>query len=109
MAYGPCLYVLNLFICQNGFLCFSLLIFTIRLKVQLTLLDVDYQRKERAKTRVRLDDLKKFRVIPPEKPSANFSFKPTTFDLPSPPQMVPFVSKDSHLEFKRFIGKNSFD
>ena len=50
--------------------------------MQLTPLDVDYHLEERAKTRARLDELKKPKVIPQEKPLENFSFKPATFDLP---------------------------
>ena len=38
--------------------------------MQLTPFDVDYQREERAKTRGRLDELKKAKVIPREKPLA---------------------------------------
>ena len=87
IAHEPCLYVLKLFICQKGFLSFAFLIFIMRLKVQLTLLDVDYQRKERAKTRARLDELKKPRVIPREKSSANFSFKSVAFNLPTLTQL----------------------
>ena len=75
-------------------------------KVQLTPLDVDYQREEQSKTRSRLDELKKSKVMTQENPPANFSFKPMTFDLlPS----IPFVSKDSHLGFGKFIGRNLFD
>ena len=93
MAHGPCLYVLKLFICQKRFF-FSLvlLILTMRLKVQLTPLDVDYQRKEQAKTRAQLEELKKPRVIPREKPLAKFSFKPMVVDLPFPPQSIPYAS-----------------
>ena len=76
-----------------------------RPKLQLTPLDVDYQREEQAKTRTQLDELKTPKVIPQEKPLANFSFKPTTFDLfPS----IPSISKDSHLGFGKFIGRNPF-
>ena len=74
--------------------------------MQLTPLDVDYQREERAKTRARLHELKKPKVIPREKPTVNFCFKPTTFDLPP---SIPFVSKDSSLGFGKFIGRNPFD
>ena len=81
MAHGPCLYD-KTFICQR---LHSLLSHhsIMRPKVQLTPLDVDYQREEQAKTRVRLDELKKLKVIPREKPPANFSFKLANFDLPS--------------------------
>ena len=109
MTHGPCLYVLKLFICKKGFLSLTLLIFIMRPKVQLIPLDVDYQRKERAKARARLDKLKKPRVIPREKPLANFSFKLVAFDLPPSPQSVPSTSKVSPLEFERFIGRNHFD
>ena len=51
--------------------------------MQLTPLDVDYQRKEQAKTRALLEELKKPRVIPRESPPINFSFKPAAFDLSS--------------------------
>ena len=57
--------------------------------MQLTPLDVDYQWKVGAKTRTLLDDLKKPRVIPREKPPANFSFKPVAFDLPPPTPLIP--------------------
>ena len=77
--------------------------------MQHTHLDVDYQWKERAKTIARLEELKKARVIPREKPPANFSFEPATVDLPSPPQPIPFASKDSYLRFEMFIGRNQFD
>ena len=60
--------------------------------MQLTHLDIDYQREERAKTRARLDELEKPKIIPREKLYANFSFKPATFDLPP---SIPSVSKDS--------------
>ena len=82
-------------------------------------LDVDYQRKERAKTLARLDELKKPKVIAREKPNANFSFKPTTFNLPPFTQLVlsclesnyfsSSTPKDSHLGFERFIRRNLFD
>ena len=68
--------------------------------MQLTPLDVDYQRKERAKTRARLDKLKKPRVIPREKPPAKFSSKPMAYDLPPPLQPVPFASKDYPWDLK---------
>ena len=68
--------------------------------MQLTPLDVDYQREERAKTRARLDELKNPKVIPREKPPANSSFKPATFDLPS---LIPSASKDYSLGFGKFI------
>ena len=77
--------------------------------MQLTPLDVDYQQKERAKTRARLEELKNPRVIPREKPPANFYFKPTTFDLPPPLQLVPFASQDSPLRFERSLGRNPFN
>ena len=65
-----------------------------RPEVQLTRLDVDYQREEQAKTRDGLEELKKPKVIPQEKPPANFSFKPATFDIPS---STPSTSKDFPL------------
>ena len=65
--------------------------------------------KQRAKTRARLEELKKPRVIPREKPPANFYFKHAAFDLPSPPQPIPSVSKESPLVFERSIGRNPFD
>ena len=68
--------------------------------MQLTPLDVDYQWKERAKTRARLKELKKPRVIPQEEPLANFSFKLTVVDLLSPPQSIPSVLKGSPLGFE---------
>ena len=74
--------------------------------MQLTPLNVNYQREEQAKTRARLDELKKPKVITREKHSANFSFKPGTFDLPP---SIPSVSKDSPLGFGKFIGRNFFD
>ena len=77
--------------------------------MQLTPLDVDYQRKERVKTQAQFDDLKKSRVIPQEKPPANFSFKPVAFDLPHLPHLILSTSKDSPLGFERFIGRNPFD
>ena len=77
--------------------------------MQLTPLNVDYQRGKRPKTRAWLDKLKKPKVIPQEKPLANFSFKPATFDLSSPIQPVPFTSENSSLGFERFIGRNPFD
>ena len=61
MAHEPCLYVLKLLYVIK--VSFALLIFIMSPKVQLTPFDVDYQRKERVKTRARLDDLKKLRVI----------------------------------------------
>ena len=67
--------------------------------MQLTPLNVDYQREERAKTRVRLDELKKPKVIPRKKPHTKFSFKPPTFDFP---RSIPSVSKDSLLGFDKF-------
>ena len=78
-------------------------------KVQLAPLDVDYQRKEQAKTQAQLEELKKPRVIPREKPLANFSFKPKDVDLPSPPQPIHSALKDSPLGFERSIGRNPFD
>ena len=94
----------------------SLLIFTMRPKVQLTRLNVEYHWKERAKIRTQLDDLKKPRVIPRKKPPANFSFKHVAFDLPPPTPLVPScpksnyfpssTSKDSPLGFERFIRRN---
>ena len=63
MAHGPCLYE-EAFYMSKGLPFRALLIFTMRPKAQLTSLDVDYQRKERAKTRAQLDELKKPRVIP---------------------------------------------
>ena len=60
-------------------------------KVQLTPLDMDYQLEEQAKIRTRLKELKKLRVVPREKPPANFSFKPMAVDLASPIQIVPSV------------------
>ena len=77
--------------------------------MQLTPLDVDYHREEQAKTRGRLDELKKPKVIPREKPLANFSFKPLAFDLISPIQLVPYASENSSMGFERFIGRNPFD
>ena len=77
-----------------------------RPKLQLTPLDVDYQQEERVKTQARLDELKKPKVITQEKPPANFSFKPATFDLPP---SIPVVSKDSHLGFGKFIERNPFN
>ena len=74
--------------------------------MQLTPLDVDYQREERAKTRVRLYEFKKPKVLPREKPPPNFYFKSTTFDLPP---SIPYVSKDSTLGFGKFIRRNPFD
>ena len=74
--------------------------------MQLTPLDVDYQREKQAKTRAQLDELKKPKVMPREKPLANFSFKPVTFDLP---HSIPSASKDSPLGFEKFIGRNPFD
>ena len=74
--------------------------------MKLTPLDVDYQREEQAKTRAQLDELKNPKVITREKPPANFSFKPATFDFPPP---IPYVSKDSPLGFGKFIGRNPFD
>ena len=65
-----------------------------RPELQHTCLDVDYQREEQAKTRARLDDLKKPKVIPREKPLTDFSFKPATFDLPS---STPSTTKDFPL------------
>ena len=46
------------------------------------------------------------KVIPREKPPANFSFKPATFDLPP---SIHSISKDSPLGFDKFIGRNPFD
>ena len=109
MTHGSCLYVLKLFVCKKCFLYFVFLIFIMRPKVQLIPLDVDYQWKEQAKTRARLEELKKPRVIPIEKPLANFSFKPAVVDLPYPPQSILSASKDSPLRFKRFIGRNPFN
>ena len=63
-------------------------------KVQLIHLDVNYQRMEQVKTRARLDDLKKPKVISREKPPSNFSFKPMTFDLPTPKDIV--LPKKNH-------------
>ena len=74
--------------------------------MKLTPLDVDYQREERAKTRAQLDELKKPKIIPREKPPAKFSFKHETFDLP---HSIPSASKDSPLRFGKFIGRNIFD
>ena len=74
--------------------------------MQLTPLDVDYQREERIKTQARLDELKKPKVITREKPPANFSFKPATFDLPP---SIHVVSKDSPLGFGKFIERNPFN
>ena len=104
MAHGPCLYE-KTFICQRLSYLFSYH-FTMRPKVQLTPFDVDYLMRRMSQTRARLDELKKSKVIPREKPPANFSFKPATFDLPL---LIPFVSKDSHLAFGKFIGRNPFD
>ena len=59
MAYGLCLYEKALYI-KDSISHDS----TMRPKVKLTPLDVDYQREERAKTRARLDELKKPKVIP---------------------------------------------
>ena len=70
---------------------------------------MDYQQEERAKTRARLDELKKPKVIPREKPLADFSFKPATFDLPPSPQPIPSASKDSPLGFEKFIRRNQFN
>ena len=56
MAHGPCLYG-KAFICQRLSSLFSHLS-TMRPKVQLTPLDVNYQREEQAKTGVQLDELK---------------------------------------------------
>ena len=103
MAHGPCLYD-KAFICQRLSSLFSHN-YTMRPKVQLTPLDVNCQQEEQAKTRARLDELKKPKVIPQEKPLANFSFKPGTFDLPS---STPSTSKDSPLGFGKFIGRNLF-
>ena len=99
MAHGPCLYE-KTFICQT---LSSLLSHhsIMRPKVQLTHLDVNYQQEERGKTQARLEELKKPKVIPREKPPANFSFKPMTFDLPP---SISFVSKDSPLGFGKFKG-----
>ena len=102
MAHGPCLYGKD-FICQKASFPLVLLILIIRPKVQLTHLDVDYQQKERTKTRARLEDLKKPSVIPQEKPPANFSFKHADVDLPSPLQPIPSASKDAHMGFERFL------
>ena len=77
--------------------------------MQLTPLNVDYQRKGGAKTRAPLEELKKPRVLPREKPPVNFSFKPGAFDLPPPTQSVPSTSKDSPLGFERSLGRNPFD
>ena len=74
--------------------------------MQLTSLNVDYQREERAKNQARLDELKKPKVIPREKPPANFSFKPMIFYFPP---SIPFESKDSPLGFGKFIGRKQFD
>ena len=74
--------------------------------MQLTPLDVDYQREERAKTRARLDELKKPKVITREKPPCNFSFKLGTFDLSL---SIPYVSKDTTLGFVKFIGRKPFN
>ena len=74
--------------------------------MQFTPLDVDYQWEKRAKIRTWLDELKKPKVIPREKHPSNFSFKPATFDLP---HSIPFASKDSHLGFGKFMGRNPFD
>ena len=63
MAHEPYLYVLKLFICQESFISLVLLILIMRPKVKLTPLDVDYQQKERAKTRARLEEVNKARVI----------------------------------------------
>ena len=73
--------------------------------MQLTPLDVDYQREEQTKTRARLDELKKPKVIPQEKPPVTFSFKPATFDLLS---SISSALKDSPLGFGKFIGRNPF-
>ena len=118
MAHGPCLYE-KAFYMSKGLPFLTLLIFSMRPKVQLTPLEVDYQRKYRAKTRARLDELKKPKLIPREKPPAIFSFKPVTFNLPPLTQLVPsclesnyfpsFAPKDTHLGFERFIGRNPFD
>ena len=61
--------------------------------------------RKRAKTRARLDELKKPKALPREKPPTNFSFKPTAFDLPL---LIPSVTKDSPLGFDKFIGRNPF-
>ena len=74
--------------------------------VQLTPLDMDYQREERVKTHAQLKELKKPKVIPQEKTPTNFSFKPTTFNLPP---SIPSASKDSSLGFSKFIERNQFD
>ena len=72
--------------------------------MQLTHLDVDYQREEQAKTRARLEELKKPKVIPREKPPTNFFFKPTTFDLPPSipsvrPEKFQFLEKGKNRNF----------
>ena len=77
--------------------------------MKLTPLYVDYQWKEQAKTRARLEKLKKPRVIPQEKPLANFSFKLAAFDLPPPLQPVSYASIDSPLGFERSLGRNPFN
>ena len=101
----------KLFICQKGFLSFALLIFIIRHKVQLTLMYVDYQRKEKAKTRARLDELKMTRVIHQEKLPAIIKFKPQTF-VP-PPWNIPTqqlglsdsLTRNNHPQGFKFFAK----
>ena len=77
--------------------------------MKLTPLDVDYKWEKQAQTRALLDELKKLKVIPQEKPPANFCFKTTAFDLLSPIQLIPSASENSYLGFERFIGRNPFD
>ena len=74
--------------------------------MQLTPLDVDYQREERAKTRAELEELKKPRVIPRVKPNTNFSFKLAYVDLASQLQQID-VSHQECLGFWDFL--RSFD
>ena len=78
MAHGLCLYEKKFYLSKALFSLNS----TMRPKVQFTPFDVDYQQEERAKTQGQLDELKKPKVIPREKPPASFSFKPGIFYLP---------------------------
>ena len=92
-----------------SFLSLALLIFTMRAKVQLTPFGYELSMERTSQNPSLIGRIEEAPSNTPRKASCQFFFKLAAFDLPPSSQPIPFSSKDSHLRFERFIGRNPFD
>ena len=82
---------------------------TMKLKIQLSAHDVEFQRQERAKS----DQITKQLLIPQEKVPTIIKFKSPTFVFPTPkgivlPKKNHLTSLQSNLEFPSFLPKKNY-